>query len=249
MRTLGILVLSIFLFACNGENVPDCFQNSGDIVEREFQLEPFTKITTYPRIELILTDAPEQSVIVQTGEYLINDIDVRVVNDRLELVNNNSCNLTRDYGITKVFVSAPQLTEIRNGSGLPIRSDNVLSYDRLDLVSENFTNDEDFNSDGDFILELDCDVVNININNLSNCFISGFANQLYIGFYSGDARFEGRQFVAQEVTVYHRSTNDMIVNAQQSLTGQIRSTGDVILVNTPPVVEVVQYYSGQLLYE
>lgn len=249
MRTFGILVLSIFLFACNGENVPDCFQNSGDIVEREFQLEPFTKITTYPRIELILTDAPEQSVIVQTGEYLINDIDVRVVNDRLELVNNNSCNLTRDYGITKVFVSAPQLIEIRNGSGLPIRSDNILSYDRLDLVSENFTNDEDFNSDGDFILELDCDVVNININNLSNCFISGFANTAQIGFYSGDGRFEGRQFVVQEMNVYQRSTNDMIVNVQQSLTGQIRSTGDVILVNTPPVVEVVQYYSGQLLYE
>lgn len=248
MRRITIIIVSIFLFACNGENVPDCFQNSGDIIEREFQVETFTKITTFPKIELIITDGSEQRVTVQTGEYLMNDIEVRVVNNRLELYNNNSCNLTRDYGITKVYVTSPNLVEIRNRSGLPVRSHGVLSYDRLDLVSENFTS-EDYSSDGDFIIEVDCDIFNVNINRLSNCFISGFANTAQIGFYSGDARFEGRNFVVQEMNVYQRSTNDMIVNVQQRITGEIRSTGDVILVNTPPVVEVEQHYTGQLIFE
>ena len=78
---------------------------------------------------------------------------------------------------------------------------------------------------------------------------SGFANTVQLGFYSGNARFEGRHFEAQEVNIYQRSSNDMIINVHQSLTGEIRSTGDVILVNTPPIVEIEQYYTGQLIFE
>ncbi len=41
----------------------------------------------------------------------------------------------------------------------------------------------------------------------------------------------------------------MIINAQQSLIGEIRGTGDVILVNTPSVIDVEQFYTGQLIFE
>ena len=41
----------------------------------------------------------------------------------------------------------------------------------------------------------------------------------------------------------------MIVNPQQSLTGEIRSTGDVITVNTPSTINVDEYYTGRLIFE
>ena len=37
----------------------------------------------------------------------------------------------------------------------------------------------------------------------------------------------------------------MIVNPQQSISGQIRGTGDVISINEPPIVEVERLYTGQ----
>jgi hypothetical protein len=40
----------------------------------------------------------------------------------------------------------------------------------------------------------------------------------------------------------------MIVNPQQSLEGEIRSVGDVISLQTPAVVDVELYYTGQLLF-
>ncbi|MDG5490002.1 head GIN domain-containing protein [Psychroserpens sp. SPM9] len=249
MRHLLITILTIVLVSCSGENVPDCFQNSGAIIEKEFAVEAFTKITAFQRVELIVTDAPVQSVTVQTGEYLMDDIEVRVVDGRLELYNNNSCNLTRDYGLTKVFVSAPNITEIRNASGLPVRSNGVLSYDNLQVISEDFNEEDAFNTDGDFILELDGESFSVVVNNLSSCFISGQVNSLSVRFFSGDARFEGRNLIAQNVNIFQRSSNDMIINAQQSLTGEIRSTGDVILVNTPIVVAVEEFYTGTLIYE
>ena len=249
MKKLLYIILTIVLCSCNGENVPDCFQNAGDLVEKEFLVEEFTKITTFPRIELIVTDGPEQRVIVQTGEYLMNDIDVRVENNRLRLYNNNACNITRDYGITKVFVTAPNLTEIRNGSGLAVRSSGILSYDELKLISEDFNTSEDVNTDGIFDVEVDCNEMNITVNNLSTVYISGEVDDLFIGYFSGDARFEGRNLIAQDVEIFQRSSNDMVINAQQSVTGEIRSTGDVILVHTPPIVTVEQFYTGQLIFE
>jgi hypothetical protein len=55
--------------------------------------------------------------------------------------------------------------------------------------------------------------------------------------------------MAQNIDIFQRSSNDMIVNPQQTLTGEIRSTGDVILVNTPPIIEVEEFYTGQLIFE
>ena len=241
--------MSFLLLSCNGENVPNCFQNAGDIIEKDFEVAPFTEITVFERIELIVTDAPTQKVTVQTGEYLMPDIDVRVEDGRLKLYNNNGCNLTRDYGITKVFVSAPNLTEIRNSSGLAVRSEGVLSYDSLQLISEDANEEDSFHTDGDFRVDIDCNTFRVVVNNLSSTYITGQANTVFLGFYSGDARFEGRNFIAQNVTIFQRSSNDMIINAQQSLTGEIRGTGNVIVVNTPPIVEVEAFYTGRLVFE
>ena len=62
-------------------------------------------------------------------------------------------------------------------------------------------------------------------------------------------RFEGENLIAQNVSVFHRGTNDMIVNPQQSITGSILSTGNVISVNQPPIVDVEEVFNGRLIFE
>jgi hypothetical protein len=249
MKHLVSIIVAIVLLSCNGDNVPDCFQNSGAIIQQEFVVETFDKITVYERIELIVKDGPSQKVIVETGKYLLNDIEIKVENGTLILKNNNACNLTRDYGITKVYVSSSNLTEIRNSSGLTVSSDGVLNYSNLTLVSEDFNATYVTHTDGDFNLQVNCNRIDITFNNLSRVFISGFVNNLFIGFYSGDTRFEGANLIAQNIDIFQRSSNDMIVNPQQSLTGEIRGTGDVISLNRPPIVEVEEFYTGKLIFE
>jgi hypothetical protein len=39
------------------------------------------------------------------------------------------------------------------------------------------------------------------------------------------------------------------VNPQNKIAGEIRGTGDVIAVNEPPVVEVEQFFTGQLIFQ
>lgn len=249
MKNIIYIAFAIILLSCNGENVPDCFQNSGTIIQQEFEVETFDKITVFERIELIIKDEPVQKVIVETGEYLLNDIEVKVVDGELTLINNNSCNLTRDYGITKVYVSSPNLTELRNSSGLTLSSDGVLNYANLRLISEDFNATYVSHTDGDFNVQVNSDKIDVVVNNLSSVFISGSVNNLFIGFYSGDVRFEGANLIAQNVDIFQRSSNDMIVNPQQSLIGEIRGTGDVISLNHPPIVDVEEFYTGELIFE
>ncbi len=139
----------------------------------------------------------------------MNDVKAKVVYNQLQLTDNNSCNYVREYGITKIFVTAPNITEIRSSTQYEVSSDGILNFNNLHLISEN----------------------------------------LNVGFFAGSGRFEGRELIAQNVDVFHRGSNDMIVNPQQSLTGEIRSTGDLIAVNQPPTVDVEQFYTGRLIFE
>lgn len=237
------------MLSCNARDIPDCFQNGGDIIQKEFMVPTFSKIIVFERVQLILREAPEQKIVVETGEYLIDDIEINVENEQLILRNNNGCNITRDYGITKIYVSAPNITDIRSSTGLPVLSDGVLNYPNLTLISEDFEAAAQYHTDGDFRLEVNCANLNVINNNLSHMYLSGTVENLFIGFYSGDSRFEGRNLIAQNIDIFQRSSNDMIINPQASLKGEIRGTGNVIVVNEPPVVDVKSYYTGRLIVE
>lgn len=249
MKKFVFIAVVGVLFSCNGKQVPDCFRNAGALIQKEFVVPEFSKIVVFDRVELILKEAPQQSVVVETGEYLMNDIAVKVEEGQLLLKDKNSCNLIRDYGLTKIYVSAPHLTAIRSSSEQTIRSEGTLSYPNLELVSEDFQGKGQYQAVGDFRLDVNCETLTVSTNNLSHMYLSGDVDRLNIGFYGGNSRFEGRHLRARQVNFYQRSSNDLILNVQESLTGEIRSTGNVILVHEPPYIEVRQFYTGQLLIE
>lgn len=234
--------------ACDSESAGDCFQTTGAIITQEFVVSSFNKILVNRDIELILKEGSTEKVIVETGKNLINDVKVEVIDSELILTDGNTCNFVRAYGTTKVFVSAPNITEIRSMTQYDVKSDGVLTYPGLTILSEDFSESGTINS-GNFYLEIDNVNFSLVFNNLSNAFISGNTTNLQLTFASGLSRFEGRELVAQNINFWNGSSNDMVVNPQQKLTGKISGTGNVIAVNKPPIIEVDQVYKGRLLFE
>ena len=86
-------------------------------------------------------------------------------------------------------------------------------------------------------------------NNISSFYISGTVTNLYVGFFSGAGRFQGENLIAQNVDIFHRGSNDVIVNPHVSLSGELRGVGDLISVNEPPTVNVEQFYTGELIFQ
>ena len=237
----------LFVFACNSEDANDCFQTSGEIIQEEVTIPDFERILVNRDIELILTQADDYKVTIETGENLISDVKVEVVGNQLVLTDNNTCNYVRDYGITKVYLEVPNVIEIRNSSQYEVSSNGILNFPNLRLVSEDFNENIEFTV-GDFRLTVNSEDLEIISNNISSFYIDGITEDLFVGFFSGSGRFEGENLIAQNIGINHRGSNDMIVNPVESLTGIIRGTGDVIAVNEPPVVNVEEIYIGDLIF-
>lgn len=248
MKKYFIILVSVLFFACDSEDANDCFQTAGSIIEQEIEVDFFNKILVHKDVELIVSQGTEQRVVIETGENLFNDVEVEVVDNQLVIKDNNGCNWIRDYGLTKAYVTVTEITEIRSATQYSITSIGTIQANELALISESHTNENYYNT-ADFTLSIDCDELEVVANGLSVFDIDGTVDYMFLAFYAGNGKFEGENLQADEIRIFHRGTNDLIINPINKLTGELRSTGDVISVNEPPIVDVEQFYTGQLFFD
>lgn len=242
---LGVL---LFFLSCSTENAPDCFQTAGNRVRIEVDVDDFSTITVFENLNLVLKQGDIQKVEIESGENLINEISANVEDDRLILMNTNDCNYVRDYGISTIYVTAPNLNEVRSSTGLLVSSDGVLNYPSLRLISESFTEPEAETTDGSFDLDLNSQTLTIVVNGISFFRLSGQVLNFNLNLAAGDSRIEAQNLLAQNVTINHRGTNDVLVNPQQRISGIISGYGNVISFNRPPEIAVEEIFNGRLIF-
>jgi hypothetical protein len=217
----------------------------GAIVTYETAVPDFTAINLSLGIELVITEGPVQKVSIQTDNNIKQYISAEVKDGKLYLINAVSCNWVRDYKSTTIYVTTPHLEQIYSASQFAVKSNGVLTFPSLSLQSGIFSE----TASGTFVLDVNCQNLSIEDNQVCYYVINGAVENLAVSFYSGDARFDGSNLIAQKLQVFHRSTNDIIANVQQEVTGTLYSTGNLVLKNHPPVVTVNRIYTGQVVYE
>lgn len=248
MNTIKITLLICllqFMVACSSDNAPECFRDAGATFTYEVEVPAFTSIHASVGIELVVAEGPEAKVSIKTGENLKELIGAKVIEGKLILTNNTSCNWVRDYNTTTVYVTTPYLEKIYSASQFAVKSDGVLTYPYLTLQSGIFSE----TASGTFEMEVDCDNLVVEDNQSAYYVITGTAENLAVHFYSGDARFEGSDLNVQNLEVFHRSSNDIIAKPQQQVKGTLYSTGNLVLKSHPPVVDVEKLYSGRIIYK
>lgn len=244
MKKIIVLVGLIFIsISCSKPS--ECIESTGSIITKEFIVSDFDKIIVYQGISLVITEGPVYKVEVQTGENLMSNIQATADDGLLTLKDNTTCNWVRDYGNTVVYVTAPNIKEINSKTEKIISSNGVLTYPILSLISIDIS---DGAGTGDFNIQIDNSQLVINNNNVSRYYISGQTDNLVVGFYNGNGRFEGGNLKVKTINIYHRGSNDMILKPTESITGKMVSTGNVILKNNPPIVDVQQLYHGRVIY-
>ena len=118
-RPIRLVLLFILISACDSENSPDCFQTAGNLVRQDVVVPVFSKITVFENVSLVLKQGDEQKVTIETGKNLIEEVNAVVDGERLVLTDTNDCNYFRDYETTTVFVTAPNISEIRSSTVSP----------------------------------------------------------------------------------------------------------------------------------
>lgn len=247
MKKRYFILLLLIHISCNSEDANNCFQTSGNVITEEIHVAAFSKVEVNEGITLVIKEGTSQKVLVETGANLMNDVEAIVREETLFLSDNNNCNYIRDYGITTIYITVPNLTEIQSKTQFEVRSEGILTFPNLQLVSENFSNASP--ASGNFKLQVQNQEVNLVSNNLSNFFISGSTNMFRINLPGGNSRVETADFAAEIVSIFSRSSNDIVVNPKQELSGDVYSTGDVIAVNRPPIVTLTSHYIGSLIFQ
>lgn len=242
------IILS-FLLGCSPDQATTCFKGAGDIVTYEVEVASFDEIMVYERVKLFIEQGNEQKIRIETGENLKDEVSVEVSDSRLSIRNNNSCNLFRDYEVTKVYVTVTNLTWLQNSSGSAVETISTLKQENLWLRSVNQEDDLSIHTDGDFKLSLEVENLRITNDNYSNYFLKGAVENFNVFFAAGDARLEARELAVHHYDIFHRGTNKMFLNPIQSISGEIRSSGDVISINRPPEIAVESFYTGKLIFE
>lgn len=242
-----VIVLFLVLNAC--EKPSDCVESSGLTITKEIAVQPFKRIKVYRGIEVVITQGSEYKVAVVVGSNFIDNVEVRQNGDQLIFKDEVSCNWVRAYGNTKILVTTPILQEIYSKTDRDISSNGVWTFPNLTITAfDKEADGESGAATGDFIINLNNDVLTINNNNVSRFYLSGQTNTANFNFYFGDGRIEAENLTAQNIVVYHRGSNDMIVKPIQSITGTMNSTGNIVLKNVPPIVAVDELYQGSVVY-
>jgi hypothetical protein len=240
------LVLLLFIVTSCGIS-EDCFKGNGNRVSHNFPLEGFTKVKVYDGVGLVIKEGPNYEVRVETSNNIISDLDVKIEDDMLVVKDNSTCNITREYGQTIVYVTTPSLTEIHSKTEQDIKSDGVLHYPTLKLFSIDLS---DGAGTGDFFLTLNCFNFFIESNNVSNFNITGYCKNSTVAIYWGGGQVNCSDLeVENKLTFFHRGANNMILNISGDLEGNIYSTGDVILVSNPNNVNVIEHFTGRLIIQ
>ena len=245
MKKCIFFMLIVSLCSCDSKDAGDCFQTAGNIVKNEVEVPFFDKVVVHENIELFIEEGPLQKVEVETGENLFPDIIANVIDGELVITNENKCNFVREYSLTKVYITSPILTAIRNASELNVNSIGVLKYPSLSLRSTG--EKRDFLSVGDFHLTIENESVTIWGNGIATFFLTGTSKRLNVNFSDGDTRLEAEDFKVKDINLRNVSSNDMIIYPEDRVVGTIHSTGDVILFNTPPIVDVKELSVGELI--
>ncbi len=237
-------ILFVFVLILSGCGISeDCVKNAGNPMTKEFVISNFDKIRVHAGIALVVKEGPDFKVTIQSGTNIIGNIEINKEGDFLVAKDNSTCNWTRDFKAATVYVTAPNIIEIHSKTEQDIYSDGTLTFPILRLFALN----EDEAGTGDFYFNINNGQTVIESNHVSNFNISGNTAELLCNFYFGTGKFNGENFICQNIKIFQRGSNDMILKPIQSISGKILNTGNVILKNNPPIIDVQQLFSGHLI--
>lgn len=237
-------ILFVFVLILSGCGISeDCVKNAGNPMTKEFVISNFDKIRVHAGIALVVKEGPDFKVTIQSGTNIIGNIEINKEGDFLVAKDNSTCNWTRDFIAATVYVTAPNIIEIHSKTEQDIYSDGTLTFPILRLFALN----EDEAGTGDFYFNINNGQTVIESNHVSNFNISGNTAELLCNFYFGTGKFNGENFICQNIKIFQRGSNDMILKPIQSISGKILNTGNVILKNNPPIIDVQQLFSGHLI--
>jgi hypothetical protein len=240
---LPIALCALLLLGCQREQWDDCITSAGPLRTEERSLSEFTDIDLRDRVDLLFEDRPSNTVAVEAGRNLLDQVITEVRDGTLYIRNENRCNWVRSFK-PRITVKVP-LDHIAKltvrGQGNVDCSDTIVR-ERFDLAQ--------WGSEGSVRLLLDVQTVDAGLH-------TGAGDLKLEGRCSGEAflfsgimaPLDASRMRTRFVSVNNSGIADVRCWATEYLAVQLNSIGDVYYRGEPPIVESWINGTGRLLQE
>jgi hypothetical protein len=220
---ISVFLLAVSMASCNR---PGCAQKNGTVTMLDRPVTPFTTIVLYDNINMVITQAPTCSLVIETDESLQPAIGVTIENGQLVLRNNASCsNIRRPGEQITAHVSLPDLNRLDyQGSGTVTCTD-TLHLDYLSVEADHGA--------GDVHLLLHTIYTEARINNeVTDFYFAGRSDTCYT-WCASRGTIDFANFKVKRLQLAYAGIRDAHVWATEKLNATIYQEGNVFYKGTP----------------
>ena len=234
-----ILLITVTFSSCKKKNLGDCFKSTGEITEDIREIGEFSKIIVRDNVEVILVPESSNTLTVSAGKNLMSKIVTETDGNTLTISNNNSCNWVRDFSVPiKVHISVSKLNEIEYRSIADISCTDTIFSDSL-IINV-------YEGAGTLNILTNSNIVRSNLHyGTADMKVSGRCNLSFI-YSASFGLVDNRNLISKMVYVTTKSSNNLYLNAQRSLTASIENIGNIYYSGNPNI-SLQQSGSGQLI--
>ena len=246
MKKKYYIIFSIVLlsYCCSSEE-QNCMGSNSTFITQEFFLPPFNEISINDHLKVFIKDSTHQKIVLKLPESISNQISMKIIDNKLEITSLNECTFFKNLSAIEVYITSPNIKKIRNASRYSVTSLGVLNYPTLQLITENYLSN--YLNSGDFNLTVNSEKITLTANGPSNHTLIGNTAILDINFAGSNPRFNGKELQVLDAIIFGRSTNDILLNATNSVSGNLYSTGNVILCSAPLQINLTANYKGKII--
>jgi len=222
-----ILSLVILTLSCSSDvnidfpnNFPlgnNCLSGQGSIASETRILGEFHSIVSTIFADILISQGPEEDVIVEAQQNILNELKTEVVNGELRLTLNRCINI---HQALKVYITIPEIRSLAlKGVG------DIIAQNNFNLTNLNLT----LTGVGNFILQGTSTTLNIISTGVGN--VNAFALNSDVC----DVKITGvgniEVFVNDELNVTTSGSGSVFYKGNPSITSIITGTGGVVDAN------------------
>ncbi len=242
LKVALLLLLFLQVTSCKKPENRSCWKGAGSSISKIIVLPDFQQMEIHQRLKIELIQDSVSYMEVIAGENLVNFIDWKVVDGKLEIWNRNKCPFLRyknDELTLKIHFSA--LSKLIYWGSELLTSKDTIQTNHLDVLMNDGA--------GDLNLTVVANSINVvNPHGFSNISLGGTCNFLRLDI-DGYGRFDARQMqVTDSISLMYASNGISYLSANQvKLKAELSSTGDIWYYGQPSVIEKIRYSSGDLI--
>lgn len=242
LKVALLLLLFLQVTSCKKPENRSCWKGAGSSISKIIVLPEFQQMEIHQRLKIELIQDSVSFMEVIAGENLVNFIDWKVVDGKLEIWNRNKCPFLRyknDEPTLKIHFTV--LSKLIYWGSELLTSKDTIQTNHLDVLMNDGAGDLDLT-----VLANSINVVNPH--GFSNISLGGTCNFLRLDI-DGYGRFDARQMqVTDSISLMYASNGISYLSANQvKLKAELSSTGDIWYYGQPSVIEKIRYSSGDLI--